>query len=408
MILRRAGIVLIALSLVLGLGAQTTCLAARAFVIGCTVPLTGQFGKVGQLLKESYGLWAEKVNDNGGIAGQNPVRLVFRDDQSSPKVSAMLVERLITQDKVDLLLGSYGSAQVMAAAAVAERHKVPYLSGGASADRLYQRHYKYFFGTLGKATEAVRGAVEVFTTVSPKPKTVAILGSNLPFAKLACQGFKKYAEKSGFKIIHYELFPVQLKDYDTILLKAKAKRPDLLLVGSRLEVAVRMVEAMQAIDFNPKAVAFSDGPLSPAFRQGLRAKADYVFTAGEWAPNLPFVGSVFGSAREFNDTFQKRLGRAPGSVEAASVAAAVAQQKAVEALGLRPGFGPAARIRLAEKLHRMELTTFYGPVRFDADGAIQKRPPVAMQVQKGRIVNVYPEDWAEKKPLYPMPAWKDR
>ncbi len=408
MILRRAGIVLMTLALVTCLGSVTPGMAAGEFTIGCALPLSGVYGKQGQQIRDAYTFWADKINDKWGIGGKYRVRLLFRDDQSDPRISAELTEQLITQDKVDLLLGSCGFSQVMAASAVAERHKHPYLSGGAAADELYERHYKYIFGTLGKATEQVRACVEVFTSVTPKPRTVAIVGSKIPLAELSCRGFKNYAAKYGFKIVHYELFPVRLKDYNTMLLMAKAKRPDLLLVGSHLDGAQRVVKAMQEIDFNPKAVAFSHGPTASVFVQGLGAKANYVFAASEWTPNLPYTGPVFGTARQFSEEFKQRFGRAPEYVEAASAAAAVVLQRAVEQLGLKPGLAPADRVRLMEKLHQMDLMTFYGPVRFGADGANRKHPPLAVQVQKLELINVYPAKWAEKKPIYPMPAWKDR
>ena len=369
------------LALVLGVGLVTPAVADEEFTIGCVLPLSGVYGGQGQRIRDAYTFWADKVSDKGGISGKYRVRLVFRDDQSSPRTSAKLTGQLITQDKVDLLLGSYGSAQVMAASAVAELHKYPYLSGGAASDKLYERHYKYLFGTQGKATDQVRACVEVFTSVTPKPRTVAIVGSKIPSAELSCQGFKKYAAKCGFKIVHYELFPIRLKDYNTMLLMAKAKKPDLLLVGSRLDMALRVMKAMQEIDFNPRAVAFSHGPTAPVFIQRVKAKANYVFAASEWTPNLPYTGPVFGTARRFSQEYKQRFGRAPGYVEAASAAAGVALQKAVEQLGLKPGLMEAGRVKLMEQLHKIDLMTFYGPVSFGADGANRKHPPLAVQVQ---------------------------
>lgn len=405
---RRAGIVFLASALALTLGLAAPSMAAKEFTFGCAVPLTGLFGKAGQQVKDAYTFWMDTVNARGGIAGKYPVKIIFYDDQSNPQTSAKLVEKLITQDKVDLLLGSYGSSQVMAASAAAERHKYPYLSGGASSNKLYDRGFKYYFGTLGKATEEVRGNVDMFTSVKPRPKTVAIVGSNIPFTALAAEGYKKYAQKYGFKVVHFELFPIKLKDYNTMLLKAKAKKPDVLLVGSHLGVALRVIKAMKEIDFNPKAVAFSYGPTVPAFVQGLKADANYVFAASEWTPNLPYQGPMFGTAKQFNEAYKKRFGRAPDYVEAASAGAAVVQQVAMEQLGLKPGLSNKDRVKLMKKLHAIDLMTFYGPIHFGKDGANRAHPPVAVQVQNGKLVNVYPAKWAEKAPLYPMPPWKDR
>lgn len=382
--------------------------AAERFTVGCTLPLTGNFGKAGELVRDAYTLWMETVNAEGGIAGKYPVHIIFYDDQSNPQTSARLVEKLITGDRVDLLLGGYGSSQLMAASAAAERHRFPLISGAAASNMLYERGFSYYFGTLGKATEEVRGCVDVFAAVTPKPKTVGIIAANIPFCALAAEGYKKYAEQNGLEVVHDERFPVSLQDYNTLLEKVRAKNPDVLLVGSHLGIAMRVVQSMKEIRFSPKAVAFSYGPTVPAFVEGLKADAEYVFAASEWTPNLPYEGPVFGKASDFNETYQKRFNRRPDYVEAATAAGAVVLQKAVEELGLTPGISEEDRVRLMKKLHEIDMMTFYGQVHFGEDGANVAHPPVAVQIQDGRPVNVFPSDAAEAEPRYPMPPWDQR
>ncbi|MFH1241251.1 MAG: amino acid ABC transporter substrate-binding protein [Pseudomonadota bacterium] len=398
------------LALVLGLSLATvgTAQAAEELTFGCAVPLTGIFGKDGELVRDAYTIWMETVNAKGGIGGKYKIRIIFYDDQSNPQTSAKLIEKLIKKDKVDLLLGGFGSSQVMAASAAAERHKYPLISGAAASNKLYERGFKYYFGTLGKATEEVRGCVDVFTVVSPKPKTVAIVGANIPFCAQACEGYKKYAKKDGFEVVHFELFPLKLQDYNTMLEKAKAKNPDILLVGSHLGVSLRVMKALKEIDFSPKAVAFSYGPTVPAFVEGLKGDAEYVFAASEWTPNLAYKGPVFGTAEDFNRAYKERFGRFPDYVEAATAGGAVILQTAVEQLGLKPGIAEADREKLMERLHELDLMTFYGQIHFGKDGANVAHPPVAVQVQDGKLANVFPANAAEAKPRYPMPPWKSR
>jgi branched-chain amino acid transport system substrate-binding protein len=98
--------------------------AERPFRIGFVVPLTGAFGKDGGLVKDAYFFWKETVNARGGIKVKGkryPIELIFYDDKSEPQTSAKLVEKLITEDRVDLLLGGFGSSQVIAASAVSEK-----------------------------------------------------------------------------------------------------------------------------------------------------------------------------------------------------------------------------------------------------------------------------------------------
>jgi branched-chain amino acid transport system substrate-binding protein len=152
--------------------------------IGFPVPLTGAFGKDGSLVRDAYLFWKETVNAGGGIeirGKRYPVELVFYDDKSDPPTSAKLTEKLITEDKMDLLLGGFGSSQVIAASAVSEKFRFPMISGAASTLKLFDRGFKYYFSLLGKAPEEVRGCVEILPTLRPRPETVAIIGANIPF-----------------------------------------------------------------------------------------------------------------------------------------------------------------------------------------------------------------------------------
>ena len=406
--MRKPGRVLSCVFLVLFLASSAL---ASEFKIGVAVPLTGLFGKDGALVKDAYTLWGETVNAAGGIevAGKRyPVKFIFYDDMSDPQTSARLVEKLITKDKVDLLLGGFGSSQVMAASAAAERKRYPMICGAASSNKLFDRKFKYYFSTLGKATDEVKGAADVFFSQKPKPKSAAIVGANIPFTALACEGFKKYVADAGLKLVHFELFPLKLQDYNTMLEKAKAKKPDLLLVGSHLVVAMRTVKAMKEINFSPKGVAFSYGPTVPDFVKNLGKDAEYVVAASEWTPNLPYKGPVFGKASDFHQIYLKRFGRAPDYVEAAAAGGAVVQQVALMNLKLTPPLKDQDRVKLMEELHRMDLMTFYGRVHFGADGANVAHPPVAVQVQDGKLMNVFPAYAAESAPRYPMTPWSKR
>jgi branched-chain amino acid transport system substrate-binding protein len=380
--------------------------AADPFRIGVAVPLTGIFGKAGNLVKDAYTIWMEKVNAKGGINGHK-VELIFYDNKSDPPTSAKLVDKLIN-DKVDLLLGGFGSSLVFAESAVAEKNKFPLISGAASSNKLFERGFKYYFSTLGKATEEVRGCVDIFNVVQPKPKTAAIVGADILFTSLACEGYKKYCEKNGIKVVHFELFPMKLQDYNSLLQKVKQKNPDVLLVGSHLLVAMKTIKALKEIDFSPKAVAFSYGPTVPKFVADLKGDAEYVIAASEWTPNLPYKGPVFGTAAEFNEAYFKRFKRYPDFVEAAAAGGAIAQQLVLEELGLKPPLAKKDRVAVMEKLHAKGFDTFYGRVEFGKDGANIAHPPVAVQIQGGKLKNVFPEEHADGKVIYPAKPWKER
>ena len=399
------------IALFLSLTVLVAQLPAKEFKIGCAVALTGKFGKAGSLVKDAYTYWAEKVNSNGGIevnGKKYKVKLIFYDDKSDPATGAKMIDRLINRDRVDLLLGGFGSSQVFSESAVAEKYGYPLISGAASSNKLFERGFKYYFSTLGKATEEVKGCVYAFASLKNKPKTAAIVGADILFTSLACEGFKKYCEKTGIKVVHFELFPMRLQDYNSLLMKVKAKNPDVLFVGSHLLVAMRVIKALKEINFSPKGVAFSYGPTVPKFVQDLKQDAEYVVAASEWTPNLPYRGKVFGSAKDFAEGYYKKYGRMPDYVEAASAGGAVALQLAIEALGITPRVSDKDREKIAKWLHENEVETFYGKIKFDKDGANIAHPALAVQIQNGKIKTVYPENVKDADLIYPFKPWKER
>jgi branched-chain amino acid transport system substrate-binding protein len=381
------------------------------FKIGCALPLTGVFGRDGNLVKDAYTFWAETINAKGGITVRGkkyPVELLFFDDKSDKAESAKLIDRLATLEKVDLILGGFGSDSVFAASAISEKYKYPMISGGASSNKLFERNFKYYFSTLGKATEEVRGCVDIIEVLNPKPKTAAVIGSDILFTSLAAEGYKKYLKKHNIEMVYWELFPLSLDDYNSLLFKVKQKNPDMLLVGSHLKVALNVMKALKEVDFMPRMVAFSYGPTVPDFVKSLGKDAEYVLAAAEWAPNLPYKDAVFGTARQMNNNYNKRFGRNPDYVEAASIGGALVQQWAVEKLGIVPPVKESDRVKIMEELHKMEYSTAYGTIKFDKDGANEEHPPVVVQVQSGNLVTVFPKQAQEKPPLYPTKPWKER
>ena len=416
--LRALALVLVAVCLALcplaGVGTRDAAAQAKEFRIGVAVALSGIFGRDGTLVKEAYEAWAEAVNGRGGMVVKGtryPVRLIFYDDESSEVKTAQLVERLATADKVDLILGGFGSNVVFAGSAVAEKYKYPYISGAASANPIFERGFKYVFATLNKTFNEVKAAAEVFAAAQPKPKTAAVIGADHLFGKLSAEGFRKFATEQGLQVVHFEIFPLALTDYNSLLLKVKRTNADVLLVGGLLAHSLRVLRAAKEVDYTPKGIAFSYGPTVPDFIKELGKDAEGVVGASEWVANLPFKDPVFGTAQGFRDALMKKYGKEADYVQAAAAAGAIAQQLAVETLGLVPPLSEKDREAVMEQLHKQEVQTLYGRVKFGADGAIELKPPIAVQVQGGKLVMVYPkevEGVQGGKLIYPLAPWKGR
>jgi branched-chain amino acid transport system substrate-binding protein len=386
----------------------------KEFRVGVALSLSGIFSRDAALFKEVYDLWAETVNAAGGIKVKGagyPVRITYYDDESSPQKSAQLVERLATADKVDLILGGFGSSIVFAASAVTEKYKYPYISGAASANPIFERGFKYVFATLNKTFDEVEGAAKVFSVAQPKPTRAAVIGSDHLFGKLSAEGFKKFLGEMGIDVVHFEIFPLDLTDYNSLLLKVKRQNPDLLLVGGLFSHALRVMKAIKEVDFTPKGLAFSYGPTVPEFLKEFGKDAEGVIAASEWLPSFPFKDPVFGSAQAFADAIEKKYGHAADYVQAAAAGGLVAQQKAIETLGLTPPLAEKDREALMEQLHKQDIQTLYGQVKFGPDGGIVQKPPIAVQIQGGKFALVYPKQVGgvqAAKLGYPLTPWRSR
>jgi branched-chain amino acid transport system substrate-binding protein len=405
-------VVVLLLLVVLGLPAADA--QPREFKVGVALSMSGIFSRDAALFKETYDLWAETVNKAGGIKVKGtgyPVRITYYDDESNPQKGAQLVERLATQDKVDLILPGFGSSIALAASAVTEKYKYPYVSGAASANPIFERGFKYVFATLNKTFEEVEGAAKVFALAQPKPARAAVIGSDHLFGKLAAEGFKKFLGEMGIEIVHFEIFPLDLSDYNSLLLKVKRQNPDLLLVGGLYNHALRVMKAAKEVDFAPKGIAFSYGPTVPAFLNEFGKDADGVIAASEWLPSFPFKDPVFGSAQQFTEAIEKKYGHPPDYVQAAAAGGLVAQQVAIETLGLTPPLDEKKREALMEQLHKQDVMTLYGQVKFGPDGGIVQKPPIAVQIQNGKFVLVYPKEVGGAqagKLIYPLAPWRSR
>jgi branched-chain amino acid transport system substrate-binding protein len=149
----------------------------------------------------------------------------------------------------------------------------------------------------------------------------------------------------------------------------------------------------------------------PEFVKEFGKDAEGVLAASEWLAAFPYKDPLFGSAQAFADAVQKMYGHAADYVQAAAAAGLVAQQAAIETLGLQPPLSDKDREALMEQLHKQDIQTLYGRVKFGPDGGIVQKPPIAVQDQGGKFVLVYPKEVGgaqASKLVYPLTPWRSR
>lgn len=384
-------------------------LAADTIVFGAAISITGKTAKEGEYTRDGYQFAMDTINARGGIkVGGKPYRIALKyyDDETKPERSAQLFERLINEDKVNLLLGPYGSSPTATAAPIAERYKIPMVEANGSAESIFSKGYRYSFAILSPAKLYLRSIVDLVRSVDPAAKTVAILGENESFSKEVAAGAAEYAKQKGMDVVYDELYPSNAQDLSALLTAIKGKHPDVVLGSGHLQDSLLTVSQSKDLGLSPKAMGFSVGPSSPEFRANLGRSADYVYGATQWTDALKYNGDdPWKTPKAFNDAFLAKhpaYKTVPYQV-AESAAAVVAYQHAIEKAGtIEP-------TKVRDAMAGLDVMTFYGRIKFDSRGVNVYKPMALEQYQPdGKKYTVWPPDVAEKRPLYPMPPWDKR
>jgi branched-chain amino acid transport system substrate-binding protein len=386
-----------------------TALAADTVVFGAAISITGKTAKEGEYTRDGYQVAIDKINEMGGIkvGGKTyKVELKYYDDETKPERTAQLIEKLINEDKVNLILGPYGSSPTGTAAPLVERYKIPMVEANGSAESIFSKGYRYTFMILSPARGYLRGIIDAVRAKDPSIKTVAILGENESFSKEVAGGAAEYAKEKGMDIVYYELYPTNAQDVSALLTAIKGKNPDLILGSGHLQDSLLIAKQAKDLGVSPKAMGFSVGPSSPEFRANLGKSADYIFGATQWTEALRYNGQdAWKTPKAFGDAFRAKHPNykiVPYQV-AESAVAVIAYQKAIEKAGtIEP-------TKVRDALAALDMMTFYGKIKFDARGVNIYKPMAVEQYQPdGNKYTVWPQDVAEKQLLYPMPAWDKR
>lgn len=377
-----------ALSAVLSTAALPA-LAQDVIKIGAPLALTGGLADEGKKQQIAYDMWLKRVNAAGGInvgGKKMKVELLMFDYQTDEKRAQSLAEKLITQDKVHFLTSPFGSGHTKVVAGVAERYGIPVVAPVASSESVFNQGYKNLFGALAPNGGIVANMVTMFTKQFPNAKKVAILGREDVFPRAMAVEMKNYAEKAGLTIVYNEFYPVGSLDHAASMSKIKAAAPDWIYVTGYTQDLVLARKQMSELGVKAPIITMITGPSYKEFTDALGPLADGVTSASWWHHALTYkTNDVFGSTAEFYNEFVARTKSDPDYVHAASAAALVALQMAIEKAG------SIDKDKVRAQLATLDVQTFYGPIKFGANGMNQGRDLPIVQVQGGKVVVLFPE-----------------
>ncbi|MFO7264410.1 MAG: ABC transporter substrate-binding protein [Bacillaceae bacterium G1] len=385
------------------------------FKVGVITSLSGSEVYGGNVTKRGYEIWAETVNEQGGIeidGKKYRVELVYADDQSDPTSGADAAERMITSEKVDFILGPYTSGVTLAVAPILEKYKVPMITGSAESPLIWKEQFKYTFGTIPAVDLTGSSPIRTLARdVNPAPKTIAIIGVNDPFSKSVAETFKSSAEEAGMEVVKYDIVPAGT-DFTPLISAIKKLNPDILAVGGHEKEHMEVIKASKSLGFMPKIFVMHYGITTPDFIKNLGKDADYVMGAAIWTPDLNYEDPLFGSTAEYVKKFTEKYGTAPEYTEAGCTATGIVFTAALQAIGAKPPLSEEEREKLVEALENIEVNTLFGPISFATEGAWYHNntglQPLTIQLKDGKQIIVGPADVRVQAPTYPVPPMESR
>ena len=370
--------------------------AAQAPIkIGASISMTGTYAKPGLYQKEGYELCVQEANDKGGLLGRK-IDLTVYDDQSTPATGVRLYEKLITEDKVDVVMGPYSSAISEAVANVTEKHKKVMVAPLAATTSIFKKGRKYIFMIISPAEVYLEGLVDI--AAKRGLKTIAIVNEDTLFPKTAANGTAELAKKRGLQIVLQEAYPKGNTDFSALLTKIKAANPDVIAASTYFDDAVALTRQMKELNVTPKMYGVTVGGDLPEFYDLLKQNAEYIYGATQWEPMLPYPGQ-----KEFMAAYQKKFNHEPSYHSASGYAGCWIYLDAVK----RAGTLDADKVR--EQLLKLETRTMLGDYKVDADGFQVAHKMVLFQWQDAKKVVVWPDDLAAGgKVRFPTPPWNQR
>jgi branched-chain amino acid transport system substrate-binding protein len=376
--------------------------------IGASASKTGTYAALGQKQLRGYELCVKHTNEKGGVLGRR-LELVVEDDQSQQATAVRIYERLITQDKVDLVLGPYGSPMTVPVANVTETHRVPMVAPTIGTTSFFKQGRKFIFMVYSPAEVYLEGFVELVARNGLK--TIALINEDSIFPPAVVRGASELARKRGLRVVFTGAYPKGTTDFSAILTRVRATTPDALGAVTYFDDAVAITRQLKGLNLNPRMYAATIGVGQPDFYKQLGRNAEFVYGPSQWEPEFVTIraGGLIPIARQYPGAreFVEAHGREyPGADLSYHTAAGYAGCQVLTEAVKRAGSLDREHVR--DAILKLEFNTVFGAFKVDPDGLQIGHRMVTIQWQDGKRVIVWPPELAPDKPRFPTPPWNER
>lgn len=380
----------------------TPVASGEPIVVGSTLSLSGVFAATGIIHKITGELFVEKLNASGGLLGR-PVKWVVRDDESDQAKVSTLYEQLISQDKVDLIIGPYATPNILSAMAVAARHR--YLLPQHTAVIAPQLTYECQFPawSIGPTpNEFVPNQLfDAMESLPTPPKKIAILtnqnGSTdfVSYGNAAVKGGAvTVAPQRGYQVVLEKRYPPNTSDWSSLAAQVRDAKPDLLFNSGIAVDPVNLLQAMAQLNYKPPMM-FSLFP-APGPPLGLGPKAEGLMSVSIFEPNKATLDKLGAKAAQIVQDFEKRATDAKLPYTVFETQAAASWNAWDILVASVKGAGKIDHQAMCDFLHRSGAeTTFSGKLTFDPkQNNFWPTTQTIKQIQSGDWVTVWPRDRA--------------
>ena len=366
--------------------------------LGILHPVSGALSYSGTQGRLGAALAVEEINTDGGIKGLGKIDAILGDALSTPEGGTAEVEKMNSAG-VTCIIGGYASAVCLAVSQAAARYELPYVVDVGVADAIVTRGLKNTFrfgpgfGTISKT--ALDNLATINDAAGRPAKTVMIVHEDSLFGSGLAKLLNAQLPQHGFEILETIPHPTPTRDFNNVVLKMKAQNPDLVIPANYYNEYVLLARTMQQQRVRPKGIYSVLGGAASSYKfvKEFPDAAKYIMDCNHWFdPRNPKALALKKKVEDRGQFYTYEVYMNYSSV----LLVADALSRA----------GAADRGKLTAAL---ESSTFsghvmpYGPTKF-VNGQYQGAAPVNTQVLDNDIKVVLPANFAQAKPVFPMPA----
>ncbi len=359
-------------------GGAVRAASAQPLRIGYCLSLTGPLAGNSRSAQLAHMIWAEDVNKRGGLLGR-PVEFVCYDDRADASLVPGLYRKLVEEDKVDLVIGGYGTNTLLPAMPFImqrQRFFVGLMGLGVNNTLAYPNYFAMIPTGPDPNAALTEGFFELGAAQTPRPLTVALVSADAEFARNPILGAKANARKHGFQVVHESTYSLATKDFTPVIDAVAKSQCDLLFLCSYLQDSVGLVRAVRAHPFRPKMVGASMiGPQNAEVKTALGPLLNGFVNYEYWQP-VPKM--MFPGVKEFLSTYQARAVQAGVDPLGHYMAPLAYAQMQVVAQAIN-ATGSLEDARLASHAREATFDTVVGSVKFGVNG--EWAEPRVLQVQ---------------------------